>query len=205
MIRSTWGLVLVAALWPCMSFAAKPGAKSDPAAKADPAKGDPDADVEKAREHLRKAGVHYDLQEFRKALTEFREAYRLKNDPVILFDMGQCDRKMGHYREAIDFYKSYLRKVPSGSNRAEAERLIGESEKQLKENPPEPSAPDKGADKGADKSADKGADKSAEKTSPPEGGLGTATLPLGPPMRRHRRGRFHPDGGAGAGDPSSGQ
>jgi tetratricopeptide (TPR) repeat protein len=207
-------MVLVAALWPCVSFAAKPGAKSgDPAAKVDTTKGDakgaPDADVEKAREHLRKAGVHYDLQEFRKALTEFREAYRLKNDPVILFDMGQCDRKLGHYREAIDFYKSYLRKVPSVSNRAEAERLIAESEKQLKENPPEPSAPasgsEKSADKTAEKSADKTAEKSAEKPSPPEGGLGTGTLPLGPPMRRHRRGRFHPDGGAGAGDPSSGQ
>ena len=119
-----------------MSLAAKPGAKNDPAAKGDSTttdsttKGDPDSDVEKAREHLRKAGVHYDLQEFRKALIEFREAYRLKNDPVILFDMGQCNRKMAHYREAIDFYKSYLRKVPSGSQSRRSgapDRRVGEA------------------------------------------------------------------------------
>jgi tetratricopeptide (TPR) repeat protein len=202
MLRPLWVLVLVAAFSPCVSLAAKPSAKSDPAAKRDTTtdnttKGE-DSDVEKAREHLRKASVHYDLQEFRKALVEFRGAYRLKNDPVILFDMGQCERKMAHYREAIDFYKSYLRKVPSGANRPEAERLIAESEKLLKESPPEPSAPAAGADKGAEKPAEK----IAVRTSPPDGGLSTETLPLGPPMRRHRRGRNHPD--AGAGDPSSG-
>jgi len=203
MIRPLWGLVLAAALAPCVSLAAKPGPKGD-ATRGDAPKGDAppaaDPDVDKAREHLRKASVHYDLQEFRKALTEFREAYRLKNDPVILFDMGQCDRKMGHYREAIDFYKSYLRKVPSGANRSEAERLIAESEKLLKDSPPEASAPPASAPPAsAPPKSDKPADKSAEKALPPEGGLGTETLPLGPPMRRHRRGRFRPDAGAAAG------
>jgi tetratricopeptide (TPR) repeat protein len=183
------GLLLAVAFAPGLAHAVEM-AKNDqapPAASADP-------DVEKAREHLRKASVHYDLQEFRKALAEFREAYRLKNDPVILFDMGQCNRKMAHYREAIDFYKSYLRKVPSGNNRAEAERLIAESEKALKESPPEPSAPAPGAEKEPEKPADK--------TPPATGGLGTETMPLGHTMRRHRRGRLHPDAGASAADPA---
>jgi len=197
---------------------------------ADPASPAGDgSDVDKAREHLRKASVHYDLQEFRKALTEFREAYRLKNDPVILFDMGQCNRKMGKYREAIDFYKSYLRKVPSGTNRAEAERLIAESEKLLKDSPLDAGARPAGAegktsppearagpqrsaqpDAGASKSVAERAPAPAETTpaAPPPsaagaGGLGTETLPLGAPLRRHRRGRFRPDAGASSGSDSS--
>lgn len=192
---------------------AAPAAKNDPAPPAAAA----DPNVEKAREHLRKASVHYDLQEFRKALTEFREAYRLKNDPVILFDMGQCNRKMAHYREAIDFYKSYLRKVPAGSNRDEAERLIAESEKLLKESPPEPSAaapsaaapsapaPGAAAPGAAASVTEKEADKTADKSAPSSGGLGTETLPLGQPMRRHRRGRLHPDAGTAAADPPAGK
>jgi hypothetical protein len=115
-----------------------------------------------------------------------------------LFDMGQCNRKMAHYREAIDFYKSYLRKVPTGNNRAEAEHLIAESEKALKESPPEPSAPASGTRAA---SAEKEPDKPADKTAPPSGGLGAETMPLGQTMRRHRRGRLHPDAGASAADP----
>ena len=193
-----WGLLLAVAFTPGVALGGKPAAdraKNDPAPTS--ASGDPD--VEKAREHLRKASVHYDLQEFRKALTEFREAYRLKNDPVILFDMGQCNRKMAHYREAIDFYKSYLRKVPAGSNRAEAERLIGESEKLLKGSPPEPGAPTASAPAA---SAEKEADKAALSGA---GGLGTETMPLGQSMRRHRRGRLHPDAGTAAADPPAGK
>jgi len=207
------GLLLAMAFTPGVALGGKPAAeraKNDPASSS--ASGDPD--VEKAREHLRKASVHYDLQEFRKALTEFREAYRLKNDPVILFDMGQCNRKMAHYREAIDFYKSYLRKVPAGSNRAEAERLIGESEKLLKESPPEPGAPAASAPAASAPAASApaasapaaSAEKEADKGTPPgAGGLGTETIPLGQSMRRHRRGRLHPDAGTAAVDPPAGK
>ena len=204
-----------AALASRASVAGKPAGTSDPAVNADPASPAGDgSDVDKAREHLRKASVHYDLQEFRKALTEFREAYRLKNDPVILFDMGQCNRKMAHYREAIDFYKSYLRKVPAGSNRAEAERLIGESEKLLKESPPEPGAPAASAPAASAPAASApaasapaaSAEKEADKGTPPgAGGLGTETIPLGQSMRRHRRGRLHPDAGTAAVDPPAGK
>ena len=202
------GLLLAVAFTPGVALGGKPAAeraKNDPA----PASASSDPDVEKAREHLRKASVHYDLQEFRKALTEFREAYRLKNDPVILFDMGQCNRKMAHYREAIDFYKSYLRKVPAGSNRAEAERLIGESEKLLKESPPEPGAPAASAPAASAPPASAppaSAEKEADKAAPPgAGGLGTETIPLGQSMRRHRRGRLHPDAGTAAADPPAGK
>lgn len=114
------------------------GAAPKPASASD--KGAETTDAAKARDHLGKANVHYDLQEYRKALIEFRAAYRLKNDPALLFNMGQCDRKVGQFREAIDFYKTYLRKLPSASNRSEVERLIGECEQAMKERKPEAAA-----------------------------------------------------------------
>ncbi len=191
------GLLIAALFASRAALAGKPAAKSDTAAKSNaaPSSGADASDVDKAREHLRKAGVHYDLQEFRKALTEFREAYRLKNDPVILFDMGQCNRKMAKYKEAIGFYKSYLRKVPSANNRPEAERLIAESEELLKESPPEAAAP-------APVPAEAAPAPPPISPPPAEGGLGNETMPLGQSGHRRRRGRFRPDAGASAGSGS---
>lgn len=75
---------------------------------------------------------HYNLNEFPEALREFKEAYRLYSDPVFLFNLGQCERQLGHAEEAIRFYRNYLREQPKAPNRAEVERRIDELETVLK-------------------------------------------------------------------------
>ncbi len=49
-------------------------------------------------------------------------------DPVFLFNIAQCHRKMGHDKEAVDFYKSYLRNAPNAPNRADVQKRIQELE-----------------------------------------------------------------------------
>jgi tetratricopeptide (TPR) repeat protein len=82
--------------------------------------------VRSARAHYEQAVSHYNLDEFAPALSEFREAYRLKPDPSFLFNIAQCHRKLGENAAALDFYRKYLRSLPDAPNRPEIERMIAE-------------------------------------------------------------------------------
>jgi tetratricopeptide (TPR) repeat protein len=81
-----------------------------------------------AKAHFAAGLRHFNLTEYEQALGEFKEGYRSKPDPVFLYNIGQCHRKLGHIEEAITFYRSYLREAPDAKNRDEVERRIGELE-----------------------------------------------------------------------------
>lgn len=87
---------------------------------------------EKARASFRRASKLYDFGEFAKALTAFKEAYDEIEDPAILYNIAQCHRRLGHPREAIDVYQSYLRRAsPAAPNRAEVQAMIEKLQKTL--------------------------------------------------------------------------
>jgi hypothetical protein len=75
---------------------------------------------------------HYNLNEFAEALIDFKEAYRLLPDPVFLYNLGQCERQLGHPEEAILFYRSFLREQPKAPNRQDVVHKIEEMETTLK-------------------------------------------------------------------------
>ena len=75
---------------------------------------------------------HYNLNEFAEALLDFKEAYRLLPDPVFLYNLGQCERQLGHLEEAVRFYRSFLREQPKAPNRQEVVHKIDEMEAGLK-------------------------------------------------------------------------
>lgn len=77
-----------------------------------------------ARQLYEQGTQHYDLNEFREALGAFKDAYRNYNDPAFLFNIAHCHRALGNSAEAIQFYKSYLRKLPDAPNAAEVRRII---------------------------------------------------------------------------------
>ena len=87
--------------------------------------GDSD-DAVAAKAHYATGVRHFDLSEFDEALADFKVAYRNKPDPVFLYNIGQCHRKLGHTEEAINFYQAYLRRAPDAKNREEVERRIAE-------------------------------------------------------------------------------
>ena len=107
-----------------------------PAAAAPPT---PDEKA-KAREHYQKGLVHYDIKEFAEALAEFKNAYRVVQDPAFLFNIAQCYRKLGQDVEALDYYRNYARRFPNAPNRGEVDRRIQEIEHELEakraSNPP---------------------------------------------------------------------
>jgi outer membrane protein assembly factor BamD (BamD/ComL family) len=94
----------------------------------------------KAREHYQKGLTHYDIKEYSDALVEFKNAYRVVQDPAFLFNIAQCYRKLGQDVEALDYYRNFVRRFPNAPNRAEVDRRIQEIEREL-ENRPAPVSP----------------------------------------------------------------
>jgi len=84
--------------------------------------------VATSKEHFNQGTRHYQLGHYQDALGEFESAYMAVPDPVFLFNIAQCHRKMGHDKEAVGFYKSYLRNAPNAPNRVDVQKRIQELE-----------------------------------------------------------------------------
>jgi tetratricopeptide (TPR) repeat protein len=101
----------------------------------------PRAAKQEAKAHFMSGQRHYNLNELTQALAEFKDAYRLYPDPVFLYNLGQCERQLGHFEEAIRFYRTYLREQPKAPNRQEVQHKIEEMEAASKNRPPEADKP----------------------------------------------------------------
>jgi tetratricopeptide (TPR) repeat protein len=102
-----------------------PTAPPPSAGGAPAAGGDPTA---AARAHARQGLAFYDLHRFQEAYQEYEQAYLIEQDPALLYNMGQCQRKLGNSEEALHFYRTYLRRVPKGPSAVEAEKRVRELE-----------------------------------------------------------------------------
>ncbi len=76
---------------------------------------------------------HFDLGEYRDALSDFKEGFRLNDDPVFLYNIAQCHRLLNENAEAIRSYRVYLRRRPNAPNRAEVEQKIASLESVMAE------------------------------------------------------------------------
>src|SRR5262245_17333846 len=99
---------------------------------------DEDEQVARALKHYTEARVLYDRGAIPEAMTAFQAAYALRPDPAFLFDIGQCQRRLGRRAEALASYRAFLRERPNSEKRDVVERLIAalEREPQLVAAPP---------------------------------------------------------------------
>jgi tetratricopeptide (TPR) repeat protein len=95
---------------------------------------------DEAREHYRKGTQAFELSLFDEAIDEYMHAYRLHDDPALLYNLGQAHRQAGHTREAIRFYRVYLNRVPQADNRAEVMDKLDQLQRALAVEP-HPAAP----------------------------------------------------------------
>ena len=89
------------------------------------------ADVTAAREHFRKGKVLFDLQRYLEAAKEYEAAYEAKDDPALLYNIGQAYRLGGDTQKALGAYRSYLRNLPGALNQAEVHSRIDELQQEL--------------------------------------------------------------------------
>ncbi|MGE5181008.1 MAG: tetratricopeptide repeat protein [Acidobacteriota bacterium] len=90
-----------------------------------------EAPTDRAKALFAEGNQHFNLGEMAPALELYKRAYRIKPLPAFLFNIAQCQRKLGHYQEAITMYQSYLTGVPDAQNKATIESLIAESKQAL--------------------------------------------------------------------------
>src|SRR5579862_2797883 len=100
---------------------------------------------EAAREAYRVAKQQFNLGEYGGALEKFKEAYRNYEDPSFLFNIGQCERLLGHKQEAVRSFKTYLLNAPEAPNRDEVHATIDRLEAELKQERESQQAPPQGA------------------------------------------------------------
>lgn len=81
-------------------------------------------DLAQAREHFKKGQARYAQGDFTGAAQEFREAYRLRDEPALLFNIAQAYRRAGHAREAYSYYSRFLARRPEAPNRADVEGFL---------------------------------------------------------------------------------
>jgi len=94
---------------------------------------DNDPKLEEARQHYESGLAHFNLREYQAAIEDFRAGYRLKPDPVFLYNMAQAHRLADHVEDALYFYRAYLRIGDNLPNRREVEERIASLEKLLGE------------------------------------------------------------------------
>ena len=97
-------------------------------AAAGPALAKPGDETSAAREHYKRGTTLYDLGKYEDAIVEFQQAYEIKDDPVLLYNIAQSYRLSNKYQEALRFYKTYLRRAPKAPNRDEVETKIADME-----------------------------------------------------------------------------
>ena len=88
-------------------------------------------EAQEARTHYDKGTTLYDLGQYIEAAHEYEAAFKLRQSPPLLFNIGQAYRLGGEYGSALRAYRSYLRRSPEAPNRAEVNGYIATCEKRL--------------------------------------------------------------------------
>ena len=74
--------------------------------------------------HLKRANALAGEGDCKAAIDEYTKASELLDDPVVLFNRGECYRRTGDGENAVDDYREFLEKLPSAPNRADIEAKI---------------------------------------------------------------------------------
>lgn len=93
--------------------------------------------IDRADQHYKRALKYYESKDYPTAIKEFQAAYRVRQLPKILLNIGQVYRKLGMASTALKFYQHYLRVEPNpkAEIRAEVDRYIAQTRAML--DPPE--------------------------------------------------------------------
>jgi len=78
--------------------------------------------------HAHTAQAHVDLFEYKPAVTEWKEAYRISQDPVFLLRIAESERAQGNCAEAGQMYQQYLEKRPDAPDKAQVQGRLSETQ-----------------------------------------------------------------------------
>ena len=100
------------------------------------ANGQPAVTTPEATAHEASGNKHYELAEYPAAIIDFKEAFRITDQPELLFNIAQAYRLAGDCRQALTFYKTFLRRSPQAPNADKVAVRIREMEECTAKLPP---------------------------------------------------------------------
>jgi len=66
------------------------------------------ADAAQARVHFERGRAFFEVDEYRKAIAEFKSAHIEKPDPAFLYNIAECHRRLGEASDALVYYRRFL-------------------------------------------------------------------------------------------------
>lgn len=84
-----------------------------------------------ARRFYQQGTAAYEKRQYEEALGDFEQAYEAAPLGQLLYDIAQCHRGLGQWKEARDNYLRYLKAEPAAKNRERAWEHLAEVEAKL--------------------------------------------------------------------------
>lgn len=100
------------------------------------------ADPAKARAHFDLGKRYFEVDEYGKAIAEFKAAHVEEPDPAFLYNIAECYRHMGETKEALVFYRRFLALSPANSpSRPSVEKRVAALQAAMRGAEDAPAAP----------------------------------------------------------------
>lgn len=77
------------------------------------ASGNARGDTGQARIHFERGKTFFEVDEYKKAIEEFKAAHIHRPDPAFLYNIAECYRRAGAPRDALVFYRRFLSAAPA--------------------------------------------------------------------------------------------
>jgi tetratricopeptide (TPR) repeat protein len=89
------------------------------------------ADAAQARAHFERGRTFFQVDEYRKAIDEFKAAHVERPDPAFLYNIAECYRHLGEPKDALTYYRRFLTAAaPGDRTRPAVEKRIAELQAQ---------------------------------------------------------------------------
>jgi tetratricopeptide (TPR) repeat protein len=82
------------------------------------------AETKQAQALFQEAELRFSRGEFSEALRLYLKAHRARPLPELLFNVGQCHRRLGDCEKAIHYFQQFLLQKPRAQRRAQVQQLV---------------------------------------------------------------------------------
>ncbi|HEX4462651.1 MAG TPA: hypothetical protein VIA18_31960 [Polyangia bacterium] len=100
-----------------------------------------DATMAQAKQHFEAGRAAYNNGDYAGSIREFKQAEGLRPSPVLDYNIGLANEKLGKRRVAVKYYRHYLELQPNAPNKDEVQGRITSLEAAIAQQPPAPTQP----------------------------------------------------------------
>jgi len=88
-----------------------------------------------AKQHFEAGRAAYNVGNYPTAIREFKAAEALRPSPILAYNIGLANDRLGRRRVAVRYYRRYLEGAPTAPNRAEVEGRIAQLDQEIAAQP----------------------------------------------------------------------